>query len=106
MIHSGDTYYCWTSHTAGTFATDLTGGKWILLSTSKQADWLSATGYALNDLVQQGGRFYVFAVAHTSGTFADDLLAGNWLLVPLSNYKVNQTYHVGELCMAVLGSPT
>ena len=46
------------------------------------------------------------AVAHTSGTFADDLLAGNWLLVPLSNYKVNQTYHVGELCMAVLGFPS
>ena len=31
VIHGGDTYYCWTSHTAGTFATDLAGGKWMLL---------------------------------------------------------------------------
>lgn len=41
--------------------------------------WLTATAYALNDVVLQAGRYYRCAVVHSSGTFATDLAAGKWL---------------------------
>lgn len=40
--------------------------------------WVTATAYAMGDLVLQGGIVYVCMVAHTSGTFATDLAAGDW----------------------------
>ena len=45
--------------------------------------WLTATTYALKDLVQQSGNTYIAVLAHTSGTFATDLAAGKWLLFSL-----------------------
>jgi hypothetical protein len=45
--------------------------------------WLTATVYALRDIVTQGGSSYIAAVAHTSGTFATDLADARWLLLAL-----------------------
>jgi hypothetical protein len=45
--------------------------------------WLTATAYAIKDVVTQGGNTYVAAVAHTSGVFATDLAAVRWVLVQL-----------------------
>jgi hypothetical protein len=46
--------------------------------------WLTATAYAVNDLIEQPagtGNNYVCLIAHTSGTFAADLAAGKWMLL-------------------------
>jgi len=40
--------------------------------------WLTATAYAVRDIIQQGGNTYMALVTHTSGTFATDLSAGRW----------------------------
>jgi hypothetical protein len=42
--------------------------------------WVTATAYALHDLVWNGGLGYRCIVAHTSGTFATDLAAAKWVL--------------------------
>lgn len=47
--------------------------------------WLTATAYALKDLVSQSGNTYIAVSAHTSGVFATDLAAGKWLLFSLSS---------------------
>jgi hypothetical protein len=41
--------------------------------------WLTATVYAIGDVVEESGTSYVCAVAHTSGTFATDDTAGKWV---------------------------
>jgi hypothetical protein len=54
-------------------------GKWTPRGT-----WLTATVYAINDLIEQpaaSGNNYVALVAHTSGVFATDLVAGKWMLI-------------------------
>jgi hypothetical protein len=51
-------------------------GKWTL-----RGNWLTATDYAINDLVTESNNLYVCIVAHTSGTFAPDLAAGKWQLI-------------------------
>lgn len=45
-----------------------------------QGAWVTATAYALNDLVQESGNTYICVEAHTSGTFATDLAAVKWEL--------------------------
>lgn len=45
--------------------------------------WLTATAYAIKDVVTQSGNTYIAAVAHTSGVFATDLAAVRWVLVQL-----------------------
>lgn len=45
--------------------------------------WLTATAYALRDIVTQSGNTYLCALAHTSGTFATDLAANRWLVLSL-----------------------
>jgi hypothetical protein len=42
--------------------------------------WVTATSYAVNDLVWSGGLGYRCLVAHTSGTFATDLAAARWVV--------------------------
>jgi hypothetical protein len=42
--------------------------------------WVTATAYAVNDLVWSGGLGYRCLVAHTSGTFATDLAAARWVV--------------------------
>jgi hypothetical protein len=45
-----------------------------------KGEWVTATVYAVLDLVSESGTTYVCAVAHTSGTFATDLAAGKWMV--------------------------
>lgn len=45
-----------------------------------RGDWITATAYAVLDLINQGGSSYVCATAHTSGVFATDFAAGKWVL--------------------------
>lgn len=40
--------------------------------------WVTATLYAVNDMVDVAGASYICAIAHTSGTFATDYAAGKW----------------------------
>jgi hypothetical protein len=47
--------------------------------------WLTATSYAVRDVVTQGGVTYLCAVAHVSGVFATDLAAVRWIAVSSSN---------------------
>jgi len=47
-------------------------------SYNDRGPWLTLTGYAIKDLVQESGITYLCIVAHTSGTFATDLAAGKW----------------------------
>lgn len=48
--------------------------------------WVTATAYALNDVVGFGGASFICTEAHTSGTFATDLAAGKWALVADSGW--------------------
>lgn len=41
--------------------------------------WVTATSYAVNDVVRDSGIAYVCLTAHTSGTFATDLAANKWM---------------------------
>lgn len=51
--------------------------------------WLTATAYALRDVVLQGGKYYVCISAHTSGTFATDL--GNNLWAIYNGFRASDT---------------
>lgn len=42
--------------------------------------WVTATAFAVNDLVSESGNVYICVIAHTSGTFATDLAAAKWEL--------------------------
>ena len=43
--------------------------------------WVTATAYAVRDVVTEGTGTYVCATAHTAGTFATDLAAAKWVLI-------------------------
>lgn len=43
--------------------------------------WVTATAYAVGDLITNAGAVYVGLVAHTSGTFATDLAAAKWMTI-------------------------
>jgi hypothetical protein len=43
--------------------------------------WVTATAYAVSDVVSNGTATYVAASAHTAGVFATDLAAGRWVLI-------------------------
>jgi hypothetical protein len=43
--------------------------------------WITATAYAVDDIVEYQGSSYICVVAHTSGAFATDLAAVKWELV-------------------------
>lgn len=47
---------------------------------SLEGAWVTATAYALLDMVTESGNTYACIVAHTSGTFATDLAAAKWML--------------------------
>lgn len=50
-----------------------------------RGDWVTATSYAVRDMVTQGGTNYVALTAHTSGTFNTDLSAGKWQALGQAN---------------------
>lgn len=43
--------------------------------------WVTATAYAIGDIVENSALAYIAIVAHTSGTFATDLAASKWVLL-------------------------
>lgn len=43
--------------------------------------WVTATSYAMNNLVRESGNTYICLSSHISGVFATDLAAGKWELV-------------------------
>jgi len=49
-----------------------------------RGDWVTATEYAVNDVVVESGATYICATAHTSGTFNTDLTADKWVLLMFS----------------------
>lgn len=58
------------------------GDTWFDSMLAPIAAWVTATAYAVGDLVLNGGNVYVCSVSHTSGaTFAADLTAVKWVLV-------------------------
>lgn len=74
VIESSIVYFCISAHTSGTFATDLSGGKWRADGAAYAA---GGTGYKSGEVVQHtDGFFYTFTADHTSTTFADDLANG------------------------------
>lgn len=80
----------------------------------RQTAWVTATAYAVNDMVTQGGHQYRCLIAHTSGTFAVDLAALKWILnetpyamspqwVTATSYAQNDTVVFGTsryLCLS------
>ena len=70
VVSSGSVYVCVTAHTSGTFATDLSAGKWVAFSITP---WVVAsTARAAGDIVLWGNRAVLSAnVAHTSVTSID-----------------------------------
>lgn len=54
-------------------------------AANPRGDWLTATDYALGDLVSQSTNTYLCATDHTSGTFSTDLAADKWLLIALGS---------------------
>jgi len=55
----------------------------ISYGVTPRGAWLTATTYALKDLVSQGSNTYMATVPHVAGTFATDLASGKWLLLAL-----------------------
>jgi hypothetical protein len=52
------------------------------LTLKPRGAWLTATAYAINDVVETGSPLgsYVCLIAHTSGVFATDKANGDWML--------------------------
>ncbi len=46
-----------------------------------RSSWVTATSYAVNDMIKTNGSVYICLEAHTSGTFATDLTALKWELM-------------------------
>jgi hypothetical protein len=72
-------------------------GGWELRGT-----WVTATAYAIGDVVLESGTAYVCAVAHTSGTFATDLAAVKWV----EFYAVETVTPDGSVSVAKLAADT
>jgi len=51
------------------------------LGITVRGAWLTATAYAVKDIVTEDGATYICAEAHTSGTFSTDLTAVKWVLI-------------------------
>jgi hypothetical protein len=47
--------------------------------SNPRGDWVTATSYAVGDVVTNGTGTYICVTAHTSGTFATDLTADKWI---------------------------
>lgn len=49
-----------------------------LTAAEVRGDWVTATAYAVGDVVGKSGVAYICVTAHTSGTFSTDLAAAKW----------------------------
>lgn len=62
------------------------------------AAWVTATAYAVADLVAEGGINYYCVTANTSGVFAADLAAGCWYALPADlTYEIPSPYAAADL---------
>jgi len=52
----------------------------VVVNYINRGAWVTATSYAVNDLVTQSSIVYVCQTSHTAGTFATDLAAGKWTI--------------------------
>lgn len=66
--------------TASAAASTATAAAATIAGFENKGGWLTATAYAKNNLVQDGGNTYICLVAHTSGTLATDIGAGKWVM--------------------------
>lgn len=46
-----------------------------------RGEWVTATAYAVRDVITKSSSTYLAVTAHTSGVFATDLAAGKWMLI-------------------------
>ena len=56
----------------------------LLDGVTPRGAWVTATSYAVCDLVRESEVLYFALSAHTSGTFATDLAAGKWMSISSS----------------------
>ena len=61
-----------------------TSGSW-----TPQGAWVTATAYAIGDIVTQSNQTYICVEAHTSGTFSTDLAADKWVALQSQGSNVN-----------------
>lgn len=66
--------------TTDSLATDVAALMAVTGATLRGA-WVTATSYALKDVVTRTGSTYICATAHTAGTFSTDLAAGKWIII-------------------------
>jgi len=66
--YGGNTYIAVTTHTSGTFATDLGAARWQLWNPGIEyrGSWATATAYKVNDVVKSGGGLWITSQDHTS----------------------------------------
>ena len=74
VTYGGQTYKTLVSHSSGVFATDLAASKWTKFSGGMdwKGNWLTATAYKINDIVNSGGSVYIAVADHTSTAFGSD----------------------------------
>lgn len=93
----------------GIVTTDSLGSSVLAILTTIGAvirgAWVTATAYAIKDVITQTGNTYIAAVAHTSGTFATDLAAGKWVLLA-SNISLSQTQTFSNAAGQAAAVPT
>ncbi len=80
ITSTGDTLTI-TDPTGPTTDIEVTSGAYAPPVGPDEGAWVTATAYALSNVVKQIGNRYECAIAHTSGTFATDLGAGKWVLL-------------------------
>ena len=83
LVQQGaNSYACQIQNTSGTFATDLSAGKWAIFVSGlrQRGAWTTATSYLPYDIVVYGGNTYSCVTTNTSNVFATDLAAGLWAI--------------------------
>jgi len=85
----GNVYECLVSHTSPAAPTTFTAdrlansSRWKVFTFAVQfrSTWVTATDYALGDIVVDNRRLAISTVSHRSDTFNTDLAAGRWTLL-------------------------
>lgn len=73
----------------------------LMAGRALRGQWVTATAYALGDVVSESGVSYLCTLAHTSGTFAADLAANKWGAV---GGVSTSTIAIQDVSFSILGS--